>query len=112
MSCQSVRKIISAFVDQALAAEERKHVMRHLASCRECAAHSEEMQQLRGMLRGMPQAGLPAGLQTRLRVLASHERCRRLTRLTFGARIAAWHERVKLFADNLMRPLALPFAGG
>jgi hypothetical protein len=35
-----------------------------------------------------------------------------LARVTFGARLRAWHAQLALFADNLMRPLALPFAGG
>ncbi|HTS76216.1 MAG TPA: hypothetical protein VMG40_08435 [Bryobacteraceae bacterium] len=49
----------------------------------------------------------PADLSSALRVLASRER----QRLVRGAGIA-FADRVRLFADNLMRPLALPFAGG
>jgi hypothetical protein len=49
----------------------------------------------------------PADLSSALRVLASRER----QRLVHGAGIA-FMDRVRLFADNLMRPLALPFAGG
>jgi hypothetical protein len=56
------------------------------------------------MLRGLRPRVPPAGLTTSLRVLASRElgRWPHITRL----------ERFRLFADNLMRPLALPFAGG
>jgi hypothetical protein len=46
----------------------------------------------------------PSGLTTSLRVLASRERQRRLG--------ADWPGRLRLFAANLMRPLALPLAGG
>lgn len=46
----------------------------------------------------------PLGLRTSLRVLASRE-LRRRTGIV-------WLDRVHLFFDNLMRPLALPFAGG
>jgi len=46
----------------------------------------------------------PAGLTTSLLVLASRERQRRLG--------ANWPDRLRLFASNLMRPLALPLAGG
>ncbi len=49
----------------------------------------------------------PADLSSALRVLASRER----QRLVHGAGIA-FADRVRLFFDNLMRPLALPLAGG
>jgi anti-sigma factor RsiW len=112
MSCQSVQRIISAYLDQNLAGEERNYVTRHLAVCRECAARSEQTQRVRGMLRNLPAAQPSAELRMRLRVMASHERSRRLSRVSFGARLRAWHSQLALFADNLMRPLALPFAGG
>jgi hypothetical protein len=49
----------------------------------------------------------PAGLAGSLRVVASRER----QRLMRGSGIDL-ADRVRLFAHNLMRPLALPFAGG
>ncbi len=55
------------------------------------------------MLRGLRPRVPPPGLTTSLRVLASRERRR------MGG---AWGDRLRLFATNLMRPLALPFAGG
>ena len=58
---------------------------------------------LSGMLRSLPSRVPPAGLTTSLRVLASRERRRR---------DAAWVDRAHLVVNNLMRPLALPFAGG
>jgi hypothetical protein len=60
-------------------------------------------QALRELRRRVP----PASLSSSLRVLASRERDRRLR----GANRAFW-DRAHLFFDNLMRPLALPFAGG
>jgi hypothetical protein len=56
----------------------------------------------------------PAGLRTSLRVLASVERQRIVSRQvasrTLSRRID-WRDRFHLFSTNLMRPLALPFAG-
>jgi hypothetical protein len=67
-------------------------------------------------LRGLPQRVPPAGLSTSLRVQASRERQRLLNRRTllgtWPQAFAAWQVRARLFANNLMRPLALPFAGG
>jgi hypothetical protein len=45
-------------------------------------------------------------------VLASHERERLLLKVNLTARFRNWRERVQLSFDNMMRPLALPFAGG
>lgn len=59
-------------------------------------------------LRDLPARVPPPGLRTSLRVLASRERQRLLGRQ--GG--VAWRDRFSLFASNLMRPLALPFAGG
>jgi len=56
------------------------------------------------VLRGLRPLVPPARLSTSLRVLASRELSRRSGK--------AWLDHVRLFADNLARPLALPFAGG
>ena len=56
-------------------------------------------------LRSLPRLRPPAGLNSSLRVLASRELQQRVQGLTRM-------DRVRLFIDNLMRPLALPFAGG
>jgi hypothetical protein len=58
-------------------------------------------------LRSLPRRVPPASLNSSLRVLASRE----IQRQAYGRR-AALADRVGLFCDNLMRPLALPFAGG
>lgn len=112
MSCQKVQKFISAYVDRSLAGEEQERMTQHLAHCRECALRSEQARHLRAMLRSMPVAAPPPELVTRLRVVASHERARRLVRVDFRTRLANWADRARLFTDNLMRPVALPFAGG
>ena len=57
---------------------------------------------LRNLRRRMP----PPDLRSRLRVVASRERTRAM-----GQNIV-FADRCRLFIDNLMRPLALPMAGG
>ena len=47
-----------------------------------------------------------------LRVLASHERLRQLPRVNLPARLRYWGERAELLFQNLMRPMAVPLAGG
>lgn len=56
-------------------------------------------------LRTLPMREPPLGLISSLRVIASREQRRRL----YGCGMA---DRFRLFFDNLMRPLALPLAGG
>lgn len=84
----------------------------HLATCRDCAAEAETTLNLRKAMRQIPSRPMPPQLASELRVLASHERARLLTRLSWSARVRAWADRASLMVDNLMRPLALPLAGG
>lgn len=58
-------------------------------------------------LRGLPRCTPPPDLASSLRVIASRERRRRV----YG-RGPALADRLHLVFNNLMRPLALPFAGG
>ena len=116
MSCEKVQKSMSAFVDQALAGEEGLSVGQHLAHCRECEARAADLLRVRGLLRGLPPATAPATLIDQLRVTASRERQRRLAHRTAGTVLRCWTEQLRsslrLSLDNLMRPMALPFAGG
>jgi hypothetical protein len=63
-------------------------------------------------LKNLPVFSPPEELSTRLYVMASRERMRRLSNSSPAAALRHYGERVRLWMDNLMRPLALPFAGG
>jgi hypothetical protein len=69
------------------------------------------MESLRGRLRTMGAPPMPVYLGRKLRALAQQERLRVLCEAS-GTSGWSWLERAHLFFDNLMRPLALPFAGG
>jgi|HubBroStandDraft_4_1064222.scaffolds.fasta_scaffold450272_1 hypothetical protein len=58
------------------------------------------------LLRSLPRRSVPEQVRSSLRVLASHEQHRA------AGKGIAWLDRVRLFSRDLMRPLALPFAGG
>jgi hypothetical protein len=60
----------------------------------------------------MDHAPVPAALTANLRVIASHERARQLSHSSIGSRFKYLYDGAKLTFDNMMRPLALPFAGG
>ena len=100
------------FLDRKLAEEERGNVSTHLESCPACTARLQSMQSLRAALRLMGQAPVPAALATQLRVLASHERLRHASGSAFATRLRYWGERLDLLFQNMMRPMAVPLAGG
>ena len=100
------------YADGGLSAEERGRVESHLAGCKECSEQSLGQRHMRSVLRSVPGRTAPPDLALRLRVLASHERQRRIERSSFAEVLKNWSSRVRLWADNLMRPLAIPTAGG
>ena len=112
MSCQNAPELISSLLDRRLTAEERENALAHLDSCQNCSAQFQKSQEQRALLRQMAAAPVPEDLIHRLRVVASHERARQLARVSLSARFDAWWGRVRFRLDTLMRPLAMPFAGG
>ena len=112
MSCEYVQERISPLLDQQVPPGERETVLAHIGSCRTCGAHYESMQSVRGALRGATAPPLPADLRQKLRVLASHEHARRVSRLTLQTRLNRWTGRMHLLFDNIMRPFGLPAASG
>jgi hypothetical protein len=99
---------------QALLWDGNEHdsVKAHVRGCQECNLRRREIGSLRSGLRNLPQKAISPLLSTRLRVIASRERSRRLLRQNLAARFAEFRSRLKLSFDNLLRPLAVPAAGG
>ena len=116
MSCETVRPLIASLVDRRLsgrvAGEQWDGAMTHLAVCRACSAEYKAAQWQRSTLRSLADVPVPGNLADQLRVMASHERARQLTRITWRARWDALSDRIALQFENLMRPVALPVAGG
>ena len=107
-----MHEMVSLLLDRRVSAGEQESVLAHLESCRRCGAEFESMRELRGALRQLDNPEMPARLIEELRMLALNQRLQRLSRVSFSARAQRWVTRVQLLFDNLMRPLALPFAGG
>jgi hypothetical protein len=112
MSCENVQPLISSLIDRRVAGEQREEALAHLDTCRACSTEYETLRTQRTALRSLAAPAVPTMLQDRLRVLASHERARQLKRITWAARFADWRSLVSLKLGNLMRPVALPVAGG
>ncbi|HZL56994.1 MAG TPA: hypothetical protein VFC21_07935 [Bryobacteraceae bacterium] len=67
---------------------------------------------MRSGLRHLPTVQVPPMLNIKLKVIASRERSRRLLRRDFQTWMKERKSRAKLFFDNLLKPFALPAAGG
>jgi anti-sigma factor RsiW len=112
MKCRYAAKEVSAYIDGRLDADRQQRLASHIDECRLCAARAAELRQIRRSLRSMPSVPPPPDLPVRLRIIASRERARRVARQSWGSLAAEWWGAFNLWLDNLMYPLALPFAGG
>ena len=109
MECWTVKSKLSAYLDSAVSEEERLKLRLHLSSCRICYREAEKYQHLREALRSMPPRVPPPELAVRLRVAASHAQARAQRRTP---RFLTMRTNLKLFMQNLMRPIAVPLVGG
>jgi hypothetical protein len=109
MSCHSVTNSLSAHLDGFLSGEERREVLDHLSRCPSCEARLEQLARVRLAVRKLPAHAPSEQLTAMLRVLASKERRSVIAR---QRRSEIAHDRFRLWIENLMRPIALPFAGG
>jgi anti-sigma factor RsiW len=112
MGCEYFEERLSSHLDGKLVAQEREDVLAHLEVCNTCSAHWKYMRDMRSRLLRLEEPRFPAVLAVQLRVLASHEHVRKLARANFRARLRNWRECIRLNFENLMRPVALPVAGG
>jgi hypothetical protein len=111
-NCKTVRSALWDYTTDALDGTAGLTLAAHLRECRECGLHRAEVRSLRTGLRSLPELSVSPLLRTRLRVIASRERSRQALRRNLAARFADLRSRAKLVFDNLLRPIAVPAAGG
>jgi hypothetical protein len=73
---------------------------------------SDRHSSVRAALRSLPARVPPQQLRDSVRLMASRERVRNASRRHWSDSIRLWVEHVQFSFENLMRPLALPTAGG
>ncbi|MBV8732429.1 MAG: zf-HC2 domain-containing protein [Acidobacteriia bacterium] len=112
MGCVHFEERISTYLDGMLDAREQEGVLAHLHICQPCNARWHAMKDMRARLRRLELPQVPPVLAVQLRVLASHEHARRLSRGSLRTRLRTWKDSILLDFENLMRPVALPVAGG
>ena len=112
MSCEYARARISPLLDRELGEPERRDTLAHLESCGSCRDEYQALEEQRQAMRSMGAPPVPAVVTHRLRVLASHERLRQMARSSISVRLRHVADHARLYMDNMMRPVALPFGGG
>lgn len=112
MECQQVKLTLSAFQDGCVVDTERREIAAHVRKCRDCAVHLDQLGAVRKSLRAMPRRPMPANLTLSLRAMASRESSFRRRYAGFSGWFQRRYDQISLFSHNLMRPLAVPAAGG
>ena len=112
MSCTNTSETVTSLLDGRLNAAERAKALAHVECCVSCNAQYQAARVLRQNMQEMGRVPVPEALVARLRVVASHERERRLRRFNWAAFANHWTGRARLCFDNMMRPAFLPVAGG
>lgn len=110
--CQSIVDRLSAYVDDRLPGSQSTDVSHHLRECLRCSRELHELQQLRVTMHSVPARKVPPHLTMNLRILASRERARNTRRGVLAFFAQNYEDKLQLWTRNLMRPLAIPFAGG
>ncbi|MEP6536381.1 MAG: zf-HC2 domain-containing protein [Bryobacteraceae bacterium] len=112
ISCSAAANYFSGLLDGNLSPVEQRQMDAHIDGCIRCTEQIQQMRQLRSTLRRMPVRIPPASLKTQLRVVASRELVRQKSRASVPAMWSDFRATFRLWSQNLMRPLAIPTAGG
>lgn len=112
LNCKTVRGSLWDFIAGSLEAGLSECIALHLNVCRECEMYRGEVRSVRSGLKHLPSRQVPDLLNMKLLVLASREHSRWRTRRNLSAWLGEQKSRAKLFFDNLLRPFAVPAAGG
>ncbi len=112
MKCRDVIDKLSAAIDGLAPQGDQQGLRNGFDRSPEYSLRMHQMRTLRKELRSMGAREAPPELTTRLRVIASREAARNRRRADLHATARYWRDRASVWLDNLMRPVALPAAGG
>ncbi|HEY1950971.1 MAG TPA: zf-HC2 domain-containing protein [Bryobacteraceae bacterium] len=110
MTCWSVQRRSTDYVDGRLRKGELSRVEAHVAECRECAQQVQEIHDIRATLHQLRPVKAPSELRLRLQVEASRER--KALMETNGSRFLRLWNSWAFRLDELMRPITIPATGG
>lgn len=109
MECRTLKRRVSAYLDDAVSEKEHREMGQHMSACQSCARESDRSQRIREALRSLPPKSVPSDLALRLRVAASKARLESTRGASLWTRL---RDRFELWLQPLMRPVALPAVGG
>ncbi len=112
MDCTNVRENLILLEDGIVTEVDRRALEAHLAGCPDCAARREQYAAVGRSLRALPRNPIPPSVTYALRSMASREAARRRGYSGFFGPMRQLRENFVLHMSHLMRPLALPAAGG
>src|SRR5215471_6551480 len=112
MECLNTHSAISGYLDGWATEQERRDVERHLSSCEHCSTMIREFRTLRRSIGELPVRKPTQKTSSELLVAASRASARRRRRLRLAHAIHDWYSNVRFGLEHMMRPLALPVAGG
>ena len=112
MRCHDVHRELSVYLDGRSSAAIGRSIKAHLDACEDCSSRLDQLSSARAAVAGMARMPVPAGLQAALQLLAYREASRRARRQSWRAALANWADTLRIRLDNVMRPLAIPAAGG
>jgi hypothetical protein len=112
MNCKNVRRLVSLFREEEMPSRERQIVAAHLPACEDCDLYTRDLRGVQDSLRRAPRMAVPESLTSRLMISASYDRERRQGAGEFSSPWQRWLTRARLSTQDLMKPLALPAAGG
>ncbi len=111
-SCATIRESMWDYLSGSLTEALCGIVESHLNYCRECELYRAEVQSLRGGLRHLPTRRVPASVQSQLFFSARREYSRQIAKRNFSTWRVGMKTRTRQFFDNLLKPFAVPAAGG
>ena len=74
MTSGHVRELLSPYIDDRVAPEDRERIASHLAGCEACRADLSALQQVVGLLHSIPPVPAPVGLRAAIRSRVEHDR--------------------------------------
>jgi Putative zinc-finger len=110
MTCWSVKRRTSDFVDGRLRRREQSKIETHLRECDPCALHVYQIRSMRSSLVGLGNPSAPVSLHSKLLVLASKER--QILVETDGSRWRRLWNKWKFRLNELTQPFTIPATGG
>ena len=74
MNCADVRENLNLYIDNELFDDQAREIKEHLNSCASCMREYRELVEVTELLRGVPDAAVPAGFDDRLKTVVRTEK--------------------------------------